>query len=87
VTTAGSKAKVASFDVNLELAQKIADAEILFTVDQKPWLQGYGAIDSLWQTKRGGFSIGGGRPVPTGPSIIEAEGAKSALEFAKEGIR
>jgi simple sugar transport system substrate-binding protein len=49
--------------------------------------RGYGAIDSLWQTKRGGFSIGGGRPVLTGPSIIEAEGAKSALEFAKEGIR
>ncbi len=68
VTDAGSSAKVASFDLNADLAQKIVDGAVLFTVDQQPWLQGYGAVDALWQNKRGGFSIGGGQSVLTGPS-------------------
>ncbi|MET3141840.1 UNVERIFIED_ORG: simple sugar transport system substrate-binding protein [Arthrobacter sp. UYEF2] len=87
VSSAGSKARVASFDMNAELAQKIADGEILFTVDQQPWLQGYGAIDAIWQNKRGGFEIGGGQPVLTGPSIVDKAAAADALKFAKEGIR
>ena len=87
VTSAGSKAKVASFDMNSELAQKIVDGEIAFTVDQQPWLQGYGAIDALWQEKRGGIHVGGGLPVLTGPSIIDQAAAPDVLKFAKEGIR
>ncbi|QYF91176.1 MULTISPECIES: substrate-binding domain-containing protein [Arthrobacter] len=87
VTSAGSQAKVASFDMNAELAQKIADGEIIFTVDQQPWLQGYGAIDAIWQNVRGGFEIGGGQPVLTGPSIVDKSAAAEALKFAKEGIR
>ncbi len=67
VTDAGSSAKVASFDLNADLAQKIVDGAVLFTVDQQPWLQGYGAVDAIWQNKRGGFKIGGGQPVLTGP--------------------
>ncbi|MFD5276897.1 substrate-binding domain-containing protein [Pseudarthrobacter sp. NPDC058362] len=87
VTGAGSKAKVASFDMNPELAQKIADGDVIFTVDQQPWLQGYGSIDALWQAKRGGFRIGGGQPVLTGPSIVDQAAAADVLEFAKEGVR
>ncbi|MDQ1059224.1 simple sugar transport system substrate-binding protein [Arthrobacter globiformis] len=87
VTGAGSKAKVASFDMNPELAQKIADGDVIFTVDQQPWLQGYGSIDALWQAKRGGFKIGGGQPVLTGPSIVDKAAANDVLKFAKDGIR
>jgi simple sugar transport system substrate-binding protein len=87
VTGVGSKAKVASFDMNAELAQKIVDGEIAFTVDQQPWLQGYSAIDALWQSKRGGFKIGGGQPVLTGPTIVDQAAATDALAFAKDGVR
>lgn len=87
VDGAGSDAKVASFDMNPELAQQIVDGNVIFTVDQQPWLQGYGAVDALWQNKRGGFKIGGGQPVLTGPTIIDQDNAKDVLEFAKEGIR
>lgn len=81
------KVKVASFDMNGELAQAIIDGKVAFTVDQQPWLQGYGAIDALWQVKRGGYHIGGGLPVLTGPSIIDQAAAPDVLKFAKEGIR
>ena len=87
VATAGSEAKVASFDLNKELAQKISDGSVLFTVDQQPWLQGYGAVDALWQNKRGGFKIGGGQSVLTGPAIIDQSNAADVLKFAEQGIR
>lgn len=87
VKDAGSSAKVASFDMNAELAQKIVDGEVLFTVDQQPWLQGYSSIDALWQAKRGGFRIGGGQPVLTGPALVDQEAAQGVLEFARQGIR
>ncbi|WP_426998377.1 substrate-binding domain-containing protein [Pseudarthrobacter sp. N5] len=81
------KIKVVSFDLNSELNQAIIDGKVVFTVDQQPWLQGYGAIDALWQNKRGGFKIGGGQPVLTGPAIVDKSNAADVLKFAKEGIR
>jgi simple sugar transport system substrate-binding protein len=81
------KVKVVSFDLNGELNQAIIDGKVVFTVDQQPWLQGYGAIDALWQNKRGGFSIGGGQPVLTGPAIVDQSNAADVLKFAAEGIR
>jgi simple sugar transport system substrate-binding protein len=87
ISGAGSDAKVASFDMNAELAQKIVDGDILFTVDQQPWLQGYGAVDALWLNKRGGFEIGGGQPVLTGPTIVDQESAEQVLQFAEQGVR
>lgn len=78
---------VASFDLNAELAEKIVDGEVIFTVDQQPWMQGYGAIDALWQNERGGFRIGGGQPVLTGPTIIDSTNAQEVQTFAEEGIR
>lgn len=87
ISGAGSDAKVASFDMNAELAQKIVDGDILFTVDQQPWLQGYGAVDALWLNKRGGFEIGGGQPVLTGPTIVDQKSAEQVLQFAEEGVR
>jgi simple sugar transport system substrate-binding protein len=84
---AGSDVAVVSFDLNGELAQAIVDGEVLFTVDQQPWLQGYMAVDSLWQNEFGGFQIGGGQPVLTGPAIVDADNADEVLEYAQEGIR
>jgi simple sugar transport system substrate-binding protein len=87
VADAGSSAKVASFDLNADLAQKIVDGAVLFTVDQQPWLQGYMSVDALWQNKRGGFSIGGGQSVLTGPSLVDKSNAADVLTFAQQGIR
>ncbi len=87
IAESGSAAKVASFDMNAEMAQKIVDGEILFTIDQQPWLQGYAAVDAIWLDAHGGFALGGGKPVPTGPSIVDKNNAEAVLEFAKGGIR
>ncbi|WP_217555392.1 substrate-binding domain-containing protein, partial [Streptomyces sp. GbtcB6] len=51
---AGSKAKVATFDLNKDLTTAISKGTIEFAVDQQPYLQGYLAIDSLWLYKNNG---------------------------------
>lgn len=87
VEQTGSAAKVASFDMNADLAQAIVDDKVIFTVDQQPFLQGYEAVDTLWLYNNGGFELGGGGPVATGPAIITKDNAANVLEQAKKGIR
>lgn len=84
---AGSDVTVASFDMNGDLAQAIVDGDVLFTIDQQPWLQGYLSVDSLWQNHRGAFKIGGGQPTLTGPAVVDSSNAEDVLEYANEGIR
>lgn len=87
VEETGSDITVASFDLNAELAQAIADERVLFTVDQQPYLQGYSAVDAIWAYHRGGFTPGGGQPVLTGPAIVDGENIENVLAYAEEGIR
>ncbi len=85
--SAGSDATVASFDMNGDLAQAVVDGDVLFTIDQQPWLQGYLSVDSLWQNHRGAFKIGGGQATLTGPAVVDSSNAEDVLEYANEGIR
>jgi simple sugar transport system substrate-binding protein len=83
----GGKAKVATFDLNKELVAAIKDGRIQFAVDQQPYLQGYEAIDELWLYRRNGNILGGGRPVLTGPAIIDRTSADIVAPFAQRETR
>ncbi|MGW3416379.1 sugar ABC transporter substrate-binding protein [Streptomyces sp. NPDC000888] len=88
LSDAGSKAKVATFDLNKELVTAIQDGTIEFAVDQQPYLQGYLAVDSLWLYKNNGnFSGGGTAPVLTGPAFIDKTNVDSVAKFAANGTR
>ncbi|MEV6957714.1 sugar ABC transporter substrate-binding protein [Streptomyces sp. NPDC051207] len=85
---AGSKAKVATFDLNKELTKAIQDDTIEFAVDQQPYLQGYLAVDSLWLYKNNGnYSGGGEQPVLTGPAFVDTSNVDTIAEFAAKGTR
>ncbi|WP_189717558.1 substrate-binding domain-containing protein, partial [Streptomyces phaeofaciens] len=60
VSEAGSKAKIATFDLNKDLVSAIEKGSIQFAVDQQPYLQGYLAVDALWLYKNNGNYMGGG---------------------------
>ena len=45
IGAAGSSAKVATFDLNLDAANAIKDGKIALAVDAQPYLQGYLAVD------------------------------------------
>ncbi|MFF4351210.1 sugar ABC transporter substrate-binding protein [Streptomyces sp. NPDC001530] len=88
VSDAGSKAKVATFDLNKDLVKGVQDGDISFAVDQQPYLQGYLAVDSLWLYKtNGNYSGGGEAPVLTGPAFVDKSNVDTIATFAAKGTR
>ena len=88
VKAAGSKAQVASFDLNNGLVKSVQSGDVQFAVDQQPYLQGYLAVDSLWlYHSNGNFSGGGTAPVLTGPAFVTKENVSSVAKFAANGTR
>ncbi|MEV7072345.1 sugar ABC transporter substrate-binding protein [Streptomyces sp. NPDC091972] len=88
VSDAGSKAKVATFDLNKDLTGAISKGTIQFAVDQQPYLQGYLAIDSLWLYKNNGNYMGGGeQPVLTGPAFVDKSNVETVAQYAAKGTR
>ncbi|WP_329140751.1 sugar ABC transporter substrate-binding protein [Streptomyces sp. NBC_00670] len=88
VGDAGSKAKIATFDLNKDLTGAIKKGTIEFAVDQQPYLQGYLAVDSLWLYKNNGnYSGGGEQPVLTGPAFVDKSNVDKISEFAAKGTR
>jgi simple sugar transport system substrate-binding protein len=88
VSEAGSKAKIATFDLNKELTGAISAGTIEFAVDQQPYLQGYLAVDSLWLYKNNGnYSGGGEQPVLTGPAFVDKSNVETIAKFAAKGTR
>ncbi|WSQ06699.1 sugar ABC transporter substrate-binding protein [Streptomyces sp. NBC_01231] len=88
VSEAGSKAKIATFDLNKDLTGAIGKGTIQFAVDQQPYLQGYLAIDSLWLYKTNGNYMGGGeQAILTGPAFVDKSNVDQIAEFAAKGTR
>lgn len=87
IGSANSEATVVTFDLNVDAAQAIQDGEILFSVDQQPYVQGYLAVSSLWLNLTNGNDIGGGLPVLTGPSIVDSENIEQILPYAQNNTR
>ncbi|MGY4745964.1 sugar ABC transporter substrate-binding protein, partial [Streptomyces sp. ATMOS53] len=83
---AGTKAKVATFDLNKDLVKAVQNGTVEFAVDQQPYLQGYLAVDSLWLYKTNGNISGGSTaPVLTGPAFITKDNADAVAAFAAKG--
>ncbi len=87
VKSAGSSAKVGTFDTNEELVKAIQSKDVTFAVDQQPYLQGYLAVDSIWLYKKNGNTLGGGKSVATGPAFIDASNVEAVATFAANGTR
>jgi simple sugar transport system substrate-binding protein len=84
---AGSTAKVATFDLNLDAAKEIQQGRIMFAVDQQPYVQGYMAVASLWLNLSNGNDLGGGGPVLTGPSFVDKTNIDAIVTYAQNNTR
>lgn len=87
VDDAGSEADIATFDTNAELVAALQDGDVLWAVDQQPYLQGYLAVESLWLFRTNGNTMGGGEPVLTGPAFIDETNIDEVAEYAERGTR
>jgi simple sugar transport system substrate-binding protein len=87
VKESGSSAKVGTFDFNPEIPPKINSGELVWAIDQQPYLQGYLAVDSLWLYKNNGNVLGGGQPTLTGPYMVDKSNIEFVGKFAEAGTR
>jgi simple sugar transport system substrate-binding protein len=87
VSDAGSQAKVATFDLNVDAARAIQEGRIMFAIDQQPYVQGYMSVASLWLNLTNGNDMGGGGPVLTGPSFVDSTNVEQIVTYAQNNKR
>ena len=88
IADAGTKTKLATFDLNKDAVGAIKSGKIQWAIDQQPYLQGYLSVDSLWLYKtNGNYSGGGEAPVLTGPAFVDKTNVDKIAEFAAKGTR
>jgi simple sugar transport system substrate-binding protein len=87
VDAAGSDAKVATFDLSGDVVKAIKDGTIEFAVDQQQYLQGYLPVVFLTLNKTNANTVGGGKPVLTGPGYVTKDNADTVAKLAEEGTR
>lgn len=87
VSDAGSKAEVATFDLNRDVIAAIQGGTIAFAVDQQQYEQGYLPVVMLELYAKNLNTVGGGRPVLTGPGIVDAGNVAKIADLASAGTR
>lgn len=87
VESAGSSAKVGTFDLTPRAVSLIQQGKLAWAIDQQPFVEGYLAIDFLWLNKVNGDVVGGGQPVLTGPAFVDSSNIADVAKFAKAGTR
>ncbi|MFJ5226373.1 sugar ABC transporter substrate-binding protein [Streptomyces sp. NPDC088400] len=88
IAESGSKAKLATFDLNKDAVGAIKAGKIQWAIDQQPYLQGYLSVDSLWLYRtNGNYSGGGEAPVLTGPAFVDKSNVDKIAQFAAKGTR
>jgi simple sugar transport system substrate-binding protein len=80
------KVKLSTFDIAVPTIQRILDGDMLFAVDQQPYLQGFYAATMAFQYARFGL-LPANTSILTGPLLITKDNAAKVLEGAKAGIR
>jgi simple sugar transport system substrate-binding protein len=84
---AGSDAKLATFDLSGDVVKAIKAGEIEFAIDQQQYLQGYLPVVFLTLYKENNNTIGGGKPVLTGPGFVDKDNAATVEKLAQQGTR
>jgi simple sugar transport system substrate-binding protein len=77
------KVKLATFDLSPKVLDAVRTGEMLFTIDQQPYLQGYLPIVFLANYARYGLIPSEGRLVPTGPHFVTKANAAQAEQLSR----
>jgi simple sugar transport system substrate-binding protein len=74
-----------TFDLSPEILKSVRDGDMLFAVDQQPYLQGYLSITFL--TNYVQYLLHPVGVIPTGPAFVTREDAETVIRLSEEGIR
>ena len=83
------KVKLATFDLSPEVLSALKDGQMLFAIDQQPYLQGYLPVMMLAQNKRFGLFPDQGEVVFTGPHFVTQDTAEqgAGVESPRDPVR
>ena len=84
---AGDRVTLGTFDLSGPVVEAIQGGEIIFGIDQQPYLQGYLPATMLHLYNTNLNVVGGGQPVLTGPGFVTPENAAAVSELAAAGTR
>lgn len=87
VKESNSNAQVATFDLNADVVAAIKAGDLLFAVDQQQYLQGYLPVVFLKLYRDNANTVGGGRPVLTGPGFVDQSNVDRVGQYAERGTR
>jgi simple sugar transport system substrate-binding protein len=76
-----------TFDLEPGVLAAIRDGQMLFAIDQQPYLQGYLGVTLMVKHLETGTMAGGGQVIRTGPSFVTRETAESVMTLTERGIR
>jgi simple sugar transport system substrate-binding protein len=76
-----------TFDLDPTVLAAVRDGQMLFAIDQQPYLQGYLGVTLLTKFLETGTMAGGGEVVRTGPSFVTKENAAAVIGLTERGIR
>lgn len=83
----GDRVQLATFDLSPDVLEAVIDGQMLFAVDQQPYLQGYLPVVMLAERARHGLFPAPGELIPTGPEFVTARTAERVLELSRRGYR
>jgi simple sugar transport system substrate-binding protein len=83
----GGKQIVATYAFNSDVVTALQDGRLAFTIDQQPWLQGYMAVDSLWQYNFNNSILGAQQSIPTGPLVVDKDNIGQIVPFIEANKR
>jgi simple sugar transport system substrate-binding protein len=78
---------LATFDLSPAVLDAVAAGQVLFAVDQQPYLQGYLPVIFLELAVRNRNEVGAGGLVATGPALITEDNAAAVAALAAQGTR
>jgi simple sugar transport system substrate-binding protein len=78
---------VGTFDLTPEVLVAVRDGQLLYAIDQQPYLQGYLAVALLTKYLETRAMPGGGEIIRTGPSFVTRESAGAVIALAERGVR
>jgi simple sugar transport system substrate-binding protein len=83
----GRTVTVGGVDLSPDLLKDIAAGDVLFTIDQQQYLQGYISVVALYLNVTNQNTLGGGLPINTGPGFVTKDNADKVAALVAAGTR
>ena len=83
----GRTVTVGGVDLSPDILKDIAAGDVLFTIDQQQYLQGYISVVALYLAVTNQNTLGGGLPINTGPGFVTKDNADAVSKLVAAGTR